>query len=131
MMDNKKLKETIAFDYRGRAASRLASEHKLPGVRDRVRSEGQFSAHSNPDARRRVVTTPKEIVQPTAWADRRAHQRRAPTEPYAKNRLVKRTLAQTGLPAHERQVRVIRYLQRQLRAAWVTARSGQVDGRGV
>ncbi len=125
MMDNKKLKEQIAFDYRGRAASRLASEHELPGVRDRVRSEGQFSAHSNPDARRRVVTTPKEIVQPTPWADRRAHQRRAPTEPYAKNRLVKRTLAQTGLPAHEGQVRVIRSLPRQPRAARVPARSGQ------
>jgi hypothetical protein len=125
MMDNKKLKEQIAFDYKGQVSSRLASEHEVPGVRDRVRSEGQFSARSNPDARRRVVTTPKEIVQPTPWADRQAHMRRAAAVPSAKNRLMKRTLAQTGLPAHEGQVRLIRSLPRQPRAAQVPVRSGQ------
>src|SRR5579864_3218060 len=104
IMEKKQPREQIAFEYRDRVSSRPA----LPA--SRVRSEGRSPAHANPTAHRRVVTMPKEIVQPTPWAERQAHRRRAHAEAYAKHRIVKRTLAQTGMPAFEGQARLVRPL---------------------
>jgi POTRA domain, FtsQ-type len=103
IVENKKPKEQIAFDYRGRI--------------------------SPPSTRRRVVTMPQEIVQPTRWADRQAHRRRAHTEPRTRNRSVKRTLAHTGIPAPEGQVRLIRPLPRQPLAAHMPVRGGRQNKR--
>lgn len=129
-MENKQLKEQIAFNYREQISSRSASEHEMTGRRGtratgRSRREEQLSAHTNPNSRRRVVTIPNEIVQPTPWADRPAHKRRAHTEPPAGHRLVKRTLAQTGVPAPGGQARLIRPLPRQRFTQQVPTRSGQ------
>jgi hypothetical protein len=131
-MENKQLKEQIAFDYRGQVASRPASEHDLSGGRvtgatGRVRGEKQSTANKN--VRRRVVTMPQEIVQPTPWADRQAHKRRAHAEPRARSRLVKRTLAYTGMPASEGQVRLIRPLPQQPIAVHMPVRSGRQNVR--
>ena len=131
IMENKQLKEQIAFDYRERKSSRSASEHEMTSRRGtratgRSRREEQPSAHTNANTRRRVVTMPKEIAQPTPWADRPAHKRRAHTDPPAGHRLVKRTLAQTGVPAAGGQVRLIRPLpRRRLAQQQVPMRSGQ------
>jgi hypothetical protein len=118
-MEKKQPREQIAFEYRDRVSSRPA----LPG--GRVRSEGRSPAHANPTAHRRVVTMPKEIVQPTPWAERQAHRRRAHAEAYAKHRIVKRTLAQTGMPASEGQARLVRPLPRQPLSVQVPVRSGR------
>jgi hypothetical protein len=136
-MENKQLKEQIAFDYRERKSSRSASEHEMTGrrgtrVTGRSRREEQPSAHTNANTRRRVVTMPKEIVQPTPWADRPAHKHRAHTDLSAGHRLVKRTLAQTGIPAPGGQVRLIRPLPGQdltQQQQQVPMRSGQRNAR--
>lgn len=122
-MEKKQPKEQIAFEYRGRVSSRPTGGHVLPG--GRARSEGRSPAHANPPARRRVVTTPREIVRPTPWAERQARRRRAHAEPHAKNRIVKRTLAQTGMPASEGLVRPVRPLPRQPLPVQVPVRSGR------
>lgn len=131
-MENKRLKEQIAFDYRGQLSSRPANERDLSGGRvtgatGRVRGEERSTANNN--ARRRVVTMPQEIVQPTPWADRQAHKRHAHAEPRARSRLVKRTLAHTGMPASEGQVRLIRPLPRRPIALQVPVRSGRQNVR--
>ncbi len=125
MKEHKKLKEQIAFDYRGRTLSYPASQGKEPGRKGRASREEQSTAQSYSNTRRRVVTMPKEIVQPTHWADRQAHQRRARAEARTGNRSVKRTLAHTGVPASEGQVRLIRPLPRQPHATQVPVRSGR------
>jgi cell division septal protein FtsQ len=127
-MENKRLKKQIAFDYRGQLSSRSANDHHLSqgrvtGATGRARGEEQSTANNK--GRRRVVTMPHEIVQPTRWADRQAHKRRAHTEPRARSRVVKRTLAHTGKPASEGQVRLIRPLPRQSIAVQVPVRSGR------
>jgi cell division septal protein FtsQ len=127
-MENKRLKEQIAFDYRGQLSSRSANDHHLSqgrvtGATGRARGEEQSTANNK--GRRRVVTMPHEIVQPTRWADRQTHKRRAHTEPRAGSRVVKRTLAHTGKPASEGQVRLIRPLPRQSIAVQVPVRSGR------
>jgi POTRA domain, FtsQ-type len=131
MTENKKPKEQIAFDYRGRISSDPTSQNKEPGRKGRSSREEQSSVQTNSNARKRVVTTPKEIVEPTHWADRQAHQRRSQAEPRTRNRFVKRTLAHTGVPAPEGQVRLIRPLPRQPHATRVPVRSGRQNaGRG-
>ena len=122
-MEKNQPKEQIAFDYHGQVSSRPAGGHALPG--GRARSEGRSPAHANPAAHRRVVTMPKEVVQPTPWAERQAHSRRAHAEPYVKNRIVKRTLVQTGMSASEGQVRLARPLPRQPLSVHVPVRSGR------
>ncbi len=122
-MEKKQPREQIAFEYRGRVSSRPTGGHALPG--GRVRSEGRSPAHANPTAHRRIVTMPKEIVQPTPWAERQAHRRRAHAEAHAKHRIVKRTLAQTGMPASEGQARLVRPLPRQPLPVQVPVRSGR------
>src|SRR5260370_13825197 len=104
-MEKKQPREQIAFEYRGRVSSRPTGGHALPG--GRVRSEGRSPAHANPTAHRRIITMPKEIVQPTPWAERQAHRRRAHAEAHAKHRIVKRTLAQTGMPASQDQAQLL------------------------
>jgi len=120
-MEKKQPKEQIAFEYRGRVSSRSGGEYES----QRVRGERQSPARGNPTAHRRVVTLPKEIVQPTPWAERQAHRRRARAEAHAKHRIVKRTLAQTGMPASEGQVRLVRPLPQQPLSAQVPVRSGR------
>jgi len=120
-MGKKQPREQIAFEYRGRVSSRPGGEYES----QRVRGERQSPAHANPTAHRRVVTMPKEIVQPTPWAERQAHRRRAHAEAHAKHRIVKRTLAQTGMPASEGQARLVRPLPRQPLSVQVPVRSGR------
>ncbi|HWZ19966.1 MAG TPA: FtsQ-type POTRA domain-containing protein [Ktedonobacteraceae bacterium] len=79
--------------------------------------------------RKRVVSIPGEIAQPKRWADRHAHKRNVNAEPRTRSRLVKRTLAQTGVPASEGQVRLIRPLPRQPYAANIPVRSGRRSAR--
>jgi cell division septal protein FtsQ len=83
----------------------------------------------NTKTRERVVRMPKEIAQPVHWADRQANLRSVNVEPRTKSRLVKRTLAQTGIPASEGQVRIIRPLPRRPHAANIPVRSGRQKAR--
>lgn len=127
MTENKKLKEQIAFDYSWRTSSHPISRDKEPDRTVRSGREEQSSAQINSNARKRIVTTPMEIVEPTHWANRQAHQRRSQAEPRTRNRFVKRTLAHTGVPASEGQVRLIRPLPQSTR---VPVRSGRQNARG-
>lgn len=130
MSENKKPKEQIAFDYRVKLSSQSTSRDKEPGRKDRSSREEQSSSQTNSNARKRFVTMPKEIVEPTHWANRLAHQRRFQAEPRTRNRLVKRTLSHTGVPAPEGQVRLIRSLPWQQQATRVPVRSGRQNVRG-
>ncbi len=114
-MEKKQPKEQIAFNYRNPASSRPAGEHELPAT---------TKAGS-----RRVVTVPREVVQPTHWADRQVHMRRAHVASHARRRIVKRTLAQTGTPAPGGTVRLIRPLPRQPLAAPVPVRRARRNAR--
>jgi POTRA domain, FtsQ-type len=136
-MENKKLKEQIAFDYRDRLSPRPASEHEIADRRDaratratgRSKSDEQSSIHANLNARRRVVTMPQEIIQPMPWAERVAHKRRTHAAPHTRNRFVRRTLAHTGMPAPEGQIRLIRPLPGQTIVSQVPVRSGRRNAR--
>ena len=81
--------------------------------------------------RRRVVSIPGEITQPKRWADRHAHKRNVNAEPRTRSRMVKRTLAQTGVPASEGQVRIVRPMPRQPHAADIPVRSGRQKARSL
>ena len=129
MKEHKKLKEQIAFDYRGRTLSYPASQGKEPGRKGRASREEQSTAQIDSNTRRRVVRMPKEIVQPTHWADRQAYKRSTNAEPQTRNRFVKRTLAHTGVPAAEGQVRIIRSLPRQPISTNIPVRSGRQKAR--
>ncbi len=72
---------------------------------------------------------PKEIAQPMHWADRPAYQRSANVELRTRSRFVKRTLAQTGVPATEGQIRLIRPLPRLPLATNIPLRSGRQRAR--
>jgi hypothetical protein len=77
---------------------------------------------------RRVVTMPDSVVEPTPWAERKAHQRRAYDDAYAgynNSRLKPRTLAQTGIPAASGQMRVIKPLPKRHVSSPVPVRSGR------
>ena len=82
--------------------------------------------------RRRVVSMPREIAQPVRWADRHANKRTAHGERRAKRSTVRRTLAQTGVPASEGRVRFVRPMPRQSYATHIPARRGRqkVQSRG-
>lgn len=77
-------------------------------------------------AGRRVVTMPHEAVQPLTWAERHARYRGQPTDQPAQERLVPRTLAQTGRPAAVGQMRVRKPLPRQHAVSRVPSRSGKL-----
>ncbi len=81
--------------------------------------------------RRRVVSIPGEIAQPKRWADRHAHKRNVKAEPRTRSRMVKRTLAQTGVPASEGQVGIARPMPRQPHAANIPVRSGRQKARSL
>lgn len=81
------------------------------------------------NTRRRVVSMPNEIAQPTRWADRHVNRRSTKAEGHTKSRSVKRTLAQTGVPASEGQVRLIRPLPQQLPATKIPVRSSRKNAR--
>lgn len=68
---------------------------------------------------------PKEIAQPMHWSDRQANRRSTNIEQHTRSRFVKRTFAQTGVPASEGQVRLVRPLPRQSHAANIPVRSGR------
>jgi POTRA domain-containing FtsQ-type protein len=129
MTENKKPKEQIAFDYSWRISSHPIGRDNEPGRKDRSSREKQSSTQINLNARKRVVTTPKEIVEPTHWADRQAHQRRSQAESRTRSRFVKRTLAHTGVRAPEGQVRLIRPLPQQPHATHMPVRSGRQNAR--
>lgn len=131
-MEYKKPEEQIAFDYRPNRSSDPASQRKEQGQKSgSSRAAEQTIVQSHTNARKRVVTMPQEIVQPTHWADRQAYKRSANEEPRSgnRNRFVKRTLAHTGVPAPEGQVRLIRPLPRQPLATNIPARSGRQKAR--
>jgi hypothetical protein len=129
-MEYKKPKEQIAFDYRTRTSSRPASQGKEPGRRSgSSRAAEQSISQSHANTRRRVVSMPKEIAQPMHWADRQANKRSANVELRTRSRFVKRTLAQTGVPASEGRVQLIRPLPRQPLAANIPLRSGRQKAR--
>lgn len=97
-MERKQLPEQIAFNYRDREQ----------------RGTSRMKREAAPPSRRRVVRTPDEIVPPTPWAERRARFQRTHSRPErGSSRQIKRTLAQTGMPAPQGQVRIIRPLPRQ------------------
>jgi POTRA domain-containing FtsQ-type protein len=129
MTENKKPKEQIAFDYSWHTSSHPSSQDKEPGRKDRSRREEQFSAQINVNTRKRIVTTPQEIVEPARWADRQAHQRRSQAEPRTRSRFVKRTLAHTGVRAPEGQVRLVRPLPQPTHATHMPVRSGRQHAR--
>ncbi len=125
-MEYKKPKEQIAFDYRTRISPRPASQGKEQGRRSgSSRAAEQSLSKSHANTRRRVVRMPKEIAQPLHWADRQANKRNVNVELRTRSRFVKRTLAQTGVPASEGQVRLIRPLPRKPLAANIPVRSGR------
>jgi hypothetical protein len=70
---------------------------------------------------------PDSVVEPTRWAERKAHQRRASVDPHAgyNSRLKPRTLAQTGVPAASGQMRVIKPLPKRHVSTPVPVRSGR------
>ncbi len=129
-MEYKKPKEQIAFDYRTRISPRPASQGKEQGRRSgSSRAAEQSLSKSHANTRRRVVRMPKEIAQPLHWADRQANKRSVNVELRTRSRFVKRTLAQTGVPASEGQVRLIRLLPRKPLAANIPVRSGRQKAR--
>lgn len=81
--------------------------------------------------RKRVVSVPGEIVQPMHWADRHAHKHHVNAQPRTRSRMVKRTFAQTGVPASEGQVRIVRPLPRIPHAANIPVRSGRQKARSA
>jgi POTRA domain, FtsQ-type len=123
----KKPEEQIAFDsYRTRVSSYPVSQRKEQGRKNRLSGAAEQARVQNGAAtRKRVVTMPKEIVQPGHWADRQAYTHSNNLEPHSKNRFVKRTLAHTGVPASEGQVRLVRPLARQPHATHIPVRSGR------
>lgn len=68
---------------------------------------------------------PKEVAQPARWADRHVNKRNAHLERHTKSRTVKRTLAQTGVPASEGRVRFVHPMPRKSYATHIPARSGR------
>jgi hypothetical protein len=130
IMEYKKPKEQIAFDYTTRTSSHPANQRKEQGRRSgSSRTAERFTPQSHANTRKRVVRMPKEIVQPTHWADRQAYKHSASVESHTGSRFVKRTLAHTGVPASEGQVRLIRPLPRQPLATNIPVRSGQQKSR--
>jgi cell division septal protein FtsQ len=87
------------------------------------------SIESNANTRQRVVRVPKEIAQPVRWADRHANKQNTNVEQQTRTRSVKRTLAKTGVPATEGQVRHLRPLPRQALATDIPVRSGRQKAR--
>jgi len=129
-MEYKKAKEHIAFDYRARSSTHPASRGKEQGRRGRSSRAAEHSpSESHASTHRRVVSMPKEIAQPRHWADRQANKPGTNVELRARSRFVKRTLAQTGVPASEGQVRLIRPLPRQPHGANIPVRSGRRKAR--
>jgi len=130
MTEYKKPKEQIAFEYSTRTFSYPASHRKKQGQRSRSsRVAEQSSSQLHTNARKRVVTMPKKIVQPGHWADRRVSTHNMNVETRTSSRVVKRTLAQTGIPAPEGQVRLIRPLPRQPYATNIPVRSGRQNAK--
>ena len=72
---------------------------------------------------------PEEIAQPMHWSDRQANKRSTNVEQHTRSRFVKRTFAQTGVPASEGRVRLVRPLPRQPQAVNIPLRSGRRKAR--
>src|SRR5215472_14132741 len=86
---------------------------------------GELSMDYKTKTRRRVVSMPKEIAQPAHWADRHANKRNINAGRHTRSKTVKRTLAQTGVPASEGRVRFVRPMPRQAYVTPIPARSGR------
>jgi hypothetical protein len=85
------------------------------------------TARAGSARQRRVVSMPDSVVEPTPWAERQAHQRRAHANPHANysSRMKPRTLAQTGAPAASGQMRIIKPLPKRHVSSPVPVRSGR------
>ena len=129
MTDYRRPKEQIAIH---------TYKHQVPGETGMYREASRARRERMPSSRgttraetarpRRVVTMPDSVVEPTPWAERQAHQRRAHANPranYSDSRLKPRTLAQTGLPAASGQMRVIKPLPKRHVSSPVPVRSGR------
>ncbi len=117
-----------SFVRRGEAIQRVARERRASSSPARSPRPAQAGAVA---AGRRVVTMPHEAVQPLTWAERHDRYRRQPTSRSARERLVPRTLAQTGRPARmEPQIRPLKPLPRQRASSRVPVRSGKLRGNG-
>lgn len=133
-MMERKLQEQIAFDYsryrRSPAATRRAQTDEQAGGR----GTSNVNRDDAPVPRRRIVRTPESMVEPARWSERRAQYRQSrgqPAQPAQRSRLVKRTLARTGVPAPVgQQVRHVRSLPRQAVYPSVPDRSGQRTRKG-
>jgi hypothetical protein len=126
MTELRRPKEQIAIHtYR----QQLPGESGIPAVRG---TAGGRSARAEASVQRRVVRMPDSVVQPTPWAERKAHERRTHANPhanYSNSRLRPRTLAQTGVPAASGQIRIIRPLPKRRIGSPVPVRSGR-NARG-
>lgn len=142
MTHNRQMNEQDNRGYRYRATasvSRPVQRREAPIERGSRRADRERREMSrmpappaeNPAYRRRVVSMPKEVVEPTTWAERRARLRGGANQPHTahsshgRHRLVQRTLAQTGVPAPVGQIRVPRPLPRSRASSPIPARSGQ------
>lgn len=94
-----------------------------------VRTARRTPAGRAASIERRVVTMPHEAVQPLTWAERHARYRAHSGEHAAEERLVPRTLAQTGRPALGGQMRVRKPLPRSRSTSRIPSRSGKLRNR--
>lgn len=98
------------------------------------RLDKEDATRRSPQQEKRVVTMPHEAVQPLTWAERHARYRGRATAQPAQDRLVPRTLAQTGRPAPVGQMRPRKQLPRQHASTRVSSRvpvrSGKLRGNG-
>ena len=127
-MNHRQLPEQIAFEYRGR--THLPVTRRVRDGEDAGETGERGMSNVNREetpVRRRNVTMPGQIQQPPTWSERRARHQRAQSQQRGQ-RLVKRTLAQTGLPAPVGQVRTVRSLPRQ--QPLIPTRSGNRARRG-
>ncbi len=112
-------------------------KHQVPGETGMYREASRARRDEMPSSRgttraetarpRRVVSMPDPVVEPTLWAERQAHQRRAHANPHANysGRMKPRTLAQTGAPAASGQMRIIKPLPKRHVSSPVPVRSGR------
>ena len=123
---HQRMPEQIAFEYRDRTQpSSTVSPHREADMRTGGRRLSHINRYNAPDARQRNVHTPEVMAQPMTWSERQARYRRPPAQSRGGNRLVKRTLAHTGVPAPEGQVRIVRPLPQSPMRSAVPVRSGR------
>jgi hypothetical protein len=94
--------ENVQLPGRGRGPVKqpVATKRKVTTPHEAERRERYRQPQAAQEvATRRKVTIPHEAVQPLSWAERRERYRQPQPERPTRQRLVKRTLSQTGHPA--------------------------------